>query len=287
MPKLRLARPSIATLRNRVPRIIRRLIWCVYGWHGNYPTWAAACKASGGYDSEKILKKVCASTEAVLQGRAVAERDGMLLDETPYSWPVVSALLWAASQNENRLSVLDFGGSLGCSFHHAKSFLSHIENLQWCVVEQPHYVACGRELGVGPRLQFFDSIDACNALHHPHVLLLSSVLQYLEDPYVELEKFLQLEIPVVVVDLTPVFNRHGKERITVQRVPPFIYKASYPSWILDRSKITKKMQDCGYEQVAGFDCDEDMHRQDASYWGAIFRLIKSASALHVEPTDNI
>jgi putative methyltransferase (TIGR04325 family) len=61
------------------------------------------------------------------------------------------------------------------------------------------------------------------------VLLLSSVLQYLENPYEWLEKFLALKIPYIIIDRTA-FAEGDKDILTIQNVSENIYKASYPAW---------------------------------------------------------
>ena len=58
--------------------------------------------------------------------RGVYERDSVLFDTIRYSWPLLSDLLRAASEDQNHLSVLDFGGSLGSSYYQNRVFLSHL-----------------------------------------------------------------------------------------------------------------------------------------------------------------
>jgi hypothetical protein len=43
-----------------------------------------------------------------------------------------------------------------------------------------------------------------------------------------------------------------KERITIQNVNPKIYNASYPCWMLDKSKIDKIFEKHNYIQVEEF-----------------------------------
>lgn len=44
----------------------------------------------------------------------------------------------------------------------------------------------------------------------------------------------------------------GEERLTIQKVSPRFYPASYPAWFMDISKF-RKMFDGKYELVADFD----------------------------------
>jgi len=67
-------------------------------------------------------------------------------------------------------------------------------------------------------------------------LLLSCCLPYLEKPYEILKQLLELRIPYLVIDNT-YFNYRNRDRICLQRVPPSIYKASYPCWFLDYNAV--------------------------------------------------
>src|SRR5262245_44680393 len=102
-----------------------------YGWHGDFADWAEAKRACSGYDSDVILERVKAALLKVKRGEAVYERDSVLFDSKQYSWPVLASLLWIASQHQNRLTVMDFGGSLGSSYFQNREFLGHLTGLRW------------------------------------------------------------------------------------------------------------------------------------------------------------
>jgi len=155
-----------------------------YGWHGNYAGWSAASTKCGGYNENGILEKVKAATLKVKNGEAVYERDAMLFDQIEYSWPLLANLLWIAGKKDNRLSVIDFGGSLGSSYFQNRQYTSHLTEIKWSVVEQPAFVAAGKKDIAGPQLDFFDTVNAAITARGPHdVLLLSCVLPYIEKPY--------------------------------------------------------------------------------------------------------
>src|SRR4051812_16031823 len=83
---------------------------------GDYDSWEAAQKDSTGYNTEIILDRTCAALLKVKNGAAVFERDSVLFDQPQYSFGLMAGLLRAAMMNNGRLSVLDFGGSLGTSY---------------------------------------------------------------------------------------------------------------------------------------------------------------------------
>jgi len=206
-----------------------------YGWHGDYKSWEEVKKDSTGYDSNEILQKVRSSLLKVKNGEAVYERDSVLFDETHYSWPLLTGLMYAAALSGGRLHVVDFGGSLGSTYFQNKKFLNGLKDVSWNVIEQKHFVNIGKEDFEDNRLKFFYDIEKCMETEKPNVLILSSVLQYIEKPYELLNELLKYSFDFVLMDLTPVST--GNERLTIQKVHPSIYNAAYPCWMLDKKKI--------------------------------------------------
>jgi putative methyltransferase (TIGR04325 family) len=196
-------------------------------WHrGNYATWAEAVAQAKGYQAGNILDIQRASMRKVRDGEAVYERDSVLFDEIEYYFPTLAALLVIAGRNGNRLSVLDFGGALGSTYYQNRHLLSHLAPLRWHVVEQPHFVAAGQAEFQNDQLRFFPTMEASWQVSPPDVVLLSSVLQYLDDPFAFLAEIDRRAPPYILVDRTPVLDA-GAERIVVQTVPPSIYPATY------------------------------------------------------------
>jgi len=82
------------------------------------------------------------------------------------------------------------------------------------------------------------------------LVLLSSVMQYIENPFDMLRKIIASGIPHIVIDRTPCFDQ-DQDLLTVQRVPPEIYEASYPCWIFSRTGLLRALQP-RYRLVAAF-----------------------------------
>ena len=218
---------------------------------GDYASWAEAMTHCTGYSAPVILERTCASLLKVKHGEAVFERDSVLFDTPEYSFPVLTGLLRVALINGGRLSVVDVGGSLGSSYFQFRKFLSSSTTLEWSVVEQPAHVSCGREHFESDELHFFETIEECIAGHRPNVLLLSGVLQCLPDPYGALASFLSHRLPHVIIDRTA-FLASGRDRLTIETVPDWIYPATYPSWFLTEGKVTRALAAAGYSLVADF-----------------------------------
>ena len=227
-----------------------------YGFFGNYKTWKEARIDSIGYDSSVILEKVKNSLLKIKNGEAVYERDSVIFDKVEYSWPVLAGLLWVASQKENSLNVLDFGGSLGSSYFQNLNFLKHLKDLKWNIVEQNNFVKCGKEFFEDDNLKFYPSIEDCLFANEIDVLLASSSIQYLEDPYSFLHKIIDSNFKYIILDRTPFLK--NEDRITIQKVNPKIYNAIYPAWLLNENKFIKIIEG-RYERIADWE----------SYFGTI------------------
>ena len=218
---------------------------------GDYHSWDEALAASTGYDSEIILEKTKAALLKVKSGEAVYERDSVLFDEIQYAWPLLAGLMWVAAQSGGRLDVLDFGGSLGSTYFQNRRFLERLPAVRWNIVEQPRQVEIGKADFEDEHLKFYGDIYACLVETQPNVIVLSSVLQYLEQPFDVLRTLLASPCNHLIVDRTPFWDGPA-DRLCVQYVPASIYAASYPSWIFSLHRF-RTFLDEGWEIVAEFD----------------------------------
>jgi putative methyltransferase (TIGR04325 family) len=255
-------------LKKILPKfIIKFVLGLFYGWHGNYSSWADAKKECTGYDSEIILKKVKSSLALVKNGNAAYERDSVLFNSVQYSYPVLSGLMWIAAQNGGKLNVLDFGGSLGSSYYQNKLFLDSLEDVNWCIVEQPDFIETGIECFSSDKLHFFYTIEDCIKSFKIDVVLLSSVLQYLEEPYSIMDKIKSLKVNYIIIDRTPFIA--DEDRITIQKVRPGIYKASYPCWFFNEKKFVTRLS-TEYKLFLEFDALDEANI-NSKFKGFIFQ----------------
>lgn len=278
-PKTNFFKKIITKINKKVAKFRKKKEERKYGWFQTTLSWQEANKICAGYDNQIILEKCKQSLLAVKNGNAVYERDSVLFNKTQYSWPVLSSLMWIASQNDGQLSLIDFGGSLGSSFFQNKKFLSGLKKVTWNIVEQSHFVKCGKEHFESDKLKFYHNIDEYLKTENSDTILFSSVLQYLEFPYDFLEKILEYNFKYLIIDLTG-FTKSGNDILTIQKVPPQIYNASYPCWFFSKTKlfslILKK-----YDLVEEFDSYLGQiikidNKPIAGYKGAIFKLKNNA-----------
>jgi putative methyltransferase (TIGR04325 family) len=222
---------------------------------GDYVSWDEASKASVGYDSELILKRVLDATLKVKNGLAAYERDSVTFEEMEYSWPLLTNLMYFAARNGGELNVVDFGGSLGSSYFQSRPYLNGLSRVRWSVVEQSHFVEIGNRRVADEQLQFFNTAKEASSRAPQQVLLLSGVLQCIPDPYSTLRELLGYPWQQIIVDRTAFILSRDSDRLTVQTVPPSIYAASYPSWFLSRGRILEFFSS-DYEVFTAWKCDE-------------------------------
>jgi putative methyltransferase (TIGR04325 family) len=221
---------------------------------GNFQSWKAAMAASGGYGTQKIFERTRDAALKVKRGEAAYDRDAVVFDRVQFSFPVIAAMLKAALDRGGSLAVLDFGGSLGTSYRQLKTFVPSLPRLKWNIVEQQQFVDCGREIFQNEELAFHSSIKSAAQLP-PDVVLLSGVLQYLEDPYELIEQCKSLAARYIVIDRTTIIDL-SSDVLTVQHVPPTIVESSYPCWILSRDRVRRTLE-TSYQVVSEFEDSTD------------------------------
>jgi putative methyltransferase (TIGR04325 family) len=210
-----------------------------YGFFGDYASWDAALENSDGYDATLILDKVKESMLKVKNGEAIYARDSFILEKKEYSFPILTILLKIIYENSGHLSILDFGGGLGCHYYQYRNFLLdlHLKGLKWNIIEQKNFVECGQNFFENEQLKFYLDIDTCLKQEKPDVILLSGVIQYLEKPYEFIETLINKhEFSYILIDRLALINDYD-DRLTIQKVPPEIYNASYPSWFFSEAKF--------------------------------------------------
>lgn len=203
-------------------------------WIGNFSSWDKAKETCTGYDSDFIINKVRGSLLQVKCGKAVYERDSVLFESIEYSFPLLAGLMWIAAQNDGKLNVLDFGGSLGSTFYQNRVFLNDLKEIKWNIIEQPKIVKIGKSDFENHTLRFFYSIEECLENTTPDVILLSSIVHYLEKPYNFLNDIILKKINFVIFDRT-LLNNSNEDKLRIQYAP--IYDLKIPCWFLSENKL--------------------------------------------------
>jgi putative methyltransferase (TIGR04325 family) len=211
-----------------------------YDFHETNLSWDDAHKeTSKGYSAENILIKCRDSLLKVKNGEYPYERDSVLFAEKELFYPLLSSLLYISLQNNNRLNMIDFGGSLGSTYFQNRDILRQVGiNINWNIIEQESFVKCGKEYFTNDELHFYYNLDeAINEKIKVDVCLFSSVLPYLKEPYAILDTTRCNEIKYIIIDRTYFLENELEDILTIQKVPPEIYDASYPAWFLSLDKF--------------------------------------------------
>ena len=195
----------------------------------------------GGYSADYILDAVAKANEAVIEGNALYEQDGIAYRREHNNYELLFALLYIYS-NEKRLSVCDFGGALGSTWNRYKNILP--PDTKWCVVEQPNYVDYGKK-NIND-IAFYYSLDECDK-NDVNVILFSSSLQYLPNPCSALSDAGDI-CKYILIDETPFQKGDRGCEIYIQHVPSEFYglEAFYPVRVFNRNKFIESMGNWGF-----------------------------------------
>jgi len=215
---------------------LRRWFGDVTRYTGPYASWDEAMAAATGYSDDAILQQVRRATREVVAGKAAYEQDSVQFHAPSPPARILRVLALASADAHGPVAVLDFGGSLGSLYFRARPFLAQGMVSAWTVCEQPNFVGAGREFEDGVLRFVADPGQAPTA----HVLVLSSVLPYLEDPVGMLERLARGRPRWILIDRTPL-SPDGQWHLFDQHVPRSIYRATYPVWLIPRDAIAEAL----------------------------------------------
>jgi putative methyltransferase (TIGR04325 family) len=205
-----------------------------YGFFGDYASWDDALRASGhGYSDEALAEPIAARTRRFIEEQR---------EEPSRIYAPALAVLAAAGyalqdQRIDRLRVLDFGGSLGVHYHALRRFLANDRPCDWLVCETEMLAREGAARFATDELAFTSDLSRVEG--GVNLAITSGTLQCIPN-FLEVLRGLLSRSSWVVVDRIPLTssNRH---RASVQRVPPWIYTAQYPSWFFSRDLLLKEI----------------------------------------------
>jgi putative methyltransferase (TIGR04325 family) len=182
-----------------IRKIHRRLFRSRLEVQGPYESWDVASKTCSGYSHAVILKKVSISTESVLSGSSIYERDGTNFNNRP---PLNRIEKFILDNIDNFNSIIDYGGGLGGLYYNNPSLLRLDKYL--AVVEQPSFVLEGRRIAS----RYNTGVHFCNNILHCRspvdIVIFSSVLQYLPSVESIVKDVLQLGPKYIILDRTAI-----------------------------------------------------------------------------------
>lgn len=108
------------------------------------------------------------------------------------------------------------------------------QNISWTVWETPMMAREGVTNFQNKQLKFISELNDLSC-EHVDLVLASGVLQCVDDPIKYYKKIKSLKPRYILLDKIP-FIEDEIDRLTIQKVSPFIYRASYPSWFFSKKK---------------------------------------------------
>lgn len=252
-----------------IPPIISYLFRKIFAkqiqWVGEFKTWdEASCRAKG-YNPNIYLNKLIETVKIVKNDSSKYERDSVLFDKVDYPYPLLSNLFAITSHCQAKsLYILDFGGSLGSLYFQNQNFLQMLPTYTWNILEQTEVIRAGKEIFQTNKLRFHSSFN--EALTHvkvqdTRILILSSVLQYLENPYQVINSLLMtFDFDGIIIDRTP-FSKDDKHHIVLQKIPKRIYETQYPCHLFSKQELLNSIVGGGggYQLLDSFESYCDAH----------------------------
>jgi putative methyltransferase (TIGR04325 family) len=225
---------------------------------GPFNDWNEAVAHATGYDQPIILKRLMVAAEqAASTGGQKFDRDGIVFDKPVTPFPLLVYILASHRRISDRLRVVDFGGGLGSTYRQCRPFLLQFSQVRWSVVEQPHVAAAGRMHFQSEEISFHDNMREAAGDAAPDVIIFSSVLQYLEDPYEVLDQAAHLGPQTVLVDRTP-FSGFSSDSYAIQVVDEAIFPARLPFRIFGIDRLEDALRP-RYRKTGEFDAiDQSM-----------------------------
>jgi putative methyltransferase (TIGR04325 family) len=243
--------------------------------------WDQVKKAAGSYSHEAILRRVATSTRAVVEGRAKAERDGVLFPVKQIPLSLLAGLRLCSLQ-KSRLHVLDFGGALGSTYRQCVGELSPHSIGKWVVVEQPHFVELGRREFEDGVLAFSYSLSNALKDYQIDVVIFSGVLEYVDDSLDLLKLVKYADVKAVFIDRTPAHNGLD-DMFTIQKISKEIYgvPVSYPVRIYAFRKLVTDLERLfGRIYILNASFDPEMRMGDVKVNFHFFSNIQIVSTLN-------
>lgn len=245
-------------------------------WIGKYTSWDEANSniKGKGYDPYTYLDKLINVMKVVRDDESKYERDSILFDKMTHPYPLLSSLFALTSLLQAKsLYVLDFGGSLGSLYFQNRKFLRSLPKLSWNILEQEPIIKAGKKHFQTQELLFHSSFEEAESRLKPQdtkILILSSVLQYLKNPYEVLDSLIErFNFDAIILDRTPC-NKDEGHRIAIQKVPQKIYQAQYPCHLFQEYELLEQIRGGGYIMLDRFSSYCDNSNKEIDFLGFSF-----------------
>ncbi|MDB0022452.1 methyltransferase, TIGR04325 family [Flavobacteriaceae bacterium] len=204
-------------------------------------SWDHALKNSHNYNQDKLVNNIFLSTQNVLKKKYKYESDGINFNNLNIDHNFLESLKKCIKTDNTIL--LDFGGSLGTTFFKYHDLISKNKLIEWFIIEQEKIFEKSKILNFPINLKFFKNIDEIQV--KPDIILLGSVLQYIEHHNKLLTKLISLKPNYVFIERT-IFSINNLEPIYIQENYFNFKKTSYPVRAISLKLLIKFMLKANY-----------------------------------------
>lgn len=196
---------------------------------GPFKNWNEANINSSGYQNKDYFNKVLRNILFSMDIDNIYERDSELVYDKKCPLRIINFI----NRNfKNKLKVIDFGGSLGSFFFQNKSKIKS-KSIKWAIYEQKSLSKIGKKFITHKNIFFLNKMIEIKRLK-PHVVLFSSVLEYLHNPKKHINDLLKIKsIRFVIIDRLLISNSNIDE-IYVQKNPKKYFSMNYPCRIFSK-----------------------------------------------------
>ncbi len=188
--------------------------------------WESAVSGSSGYQSPQTINTIEGSDPVVDEDTTKHNFLGSRYFQVASA--ILSGLNLEKLESDTTIRVLDIGGGLGEYF-----FLLHdnLPNLkfEWLILETPALCQLAKTKHANsPGVSWTDALNDSNQTFD--IVLLSSVIQYVEKPFDLIETAMQ-KAPLLILNRLPL-STHAHNLVCIQRPGLLETKGSYPVHIL-------------------------------------------------------
>jgi putative methyltransferase (TIGR04325 family) len=217
-----------------IKKLFYNLIFFRTKYSGPYNNWNKAKTRCRGYEDKNILNKVYKNMLLAKPKDNIFERDGVLVKDNIKPFEILN-FIKKKSLNKKEFNIIDYGGSLGGFYIRNKKFLSSLKNLSWSIIEQKIFVDFGKKNFTD--FSFYSDINQYKKNSSINLVLFSSSLQYLPNPYLVLKKIFEKNIKHIIIDRLLLSKNIATDQIYIQKNSAKYGFSSYPLYIFSEDNF--------------------------------------------------
>jgi putative methyltransferase (TIGR04325 family) len=222
----------------------------VPGFEGPISSWEEAEARTKGWDSPEITAKTLQAALKVKDGLAAMEQDGNALDYIRYSTVILLLITIASIKNRGSVRIVDFGGGLGANFFQNRKLVEQCSNVEWRIVERRDIVQLGLQHFQTSKLKFYTHLEeALTGADAPSALLFSGSFQFVEKPFVLLDKIHGSSVNILAFDRLLVWEQKNDAVFIQNPDPERYYRANYPTWVFSKCAFSASLREHGFSIV--------------------------------------